>query len=133
MENILFAVPGKNRVRASRFDLDGQIRVESRTIGSDLSYELTSLNISKTGMLLTWKSSVKIPFMEKTILELTVDPDGNILKKPLRCLAKIVRKFNQDGCETYGVRIVQMETEDVGLWESTIRSFAHLAGDFSAA
>jgi len=84
-------------------------------------------------MLLTWNSSVKTPFTEKTIVDLTVDPDALLFRRPLRCLGKVVRKFDQNGRESFGIRIVQMESEDIGLWESTIRHLGTSENEFQGA
>ncbi len=133
MENTFFSLSGKNRVRASRFDLDGRLRVNSKTIGSNLSFDLSPENISKTGMLLTWNSTVKTPFSEKTIVDLTVDPEAKLFRRPLKCLGKVVRKFEQNGQESFGIRIVQMELEDVSLWESALRFLGNQDGEALAA
>lgn len=117
-----------SRVRAARYKLDKQLIVSSKTLGTDLAYDLTTENISRTGLLLCWAHSLPIPFIETTILEMTIDPDSVWLAKPLSCLGKIVRKtVDEDASKrdvAFGINIVQIDERDLQQWEACVAELA---------
>jgi hypothetical protein len=117
-----------SRVRATRYTLDKQLIVSSKTLGTALTYDLTTQNISRTGMLLSWAHGLPIPFIETTILEMTIDPDGVWLEKPLSCLGKIVRKSVADETKSkdvaFGINIVQIDDTDLQQWENCVAELA---------
>ena len=112
------------RAAAARFDFEDMI-VDTKTIGTNLCYSLRTINISKTGMLLSWNSSVKVPFIENTIIELKVDTTRQHLSFPVDCLGKVVRRIDHgaDPATDFGVHIVQMEAEDRLRWDKTFEKF----------
>jgi len=118
-------VPVKHlaRERAARINLD--LKVESRTLGTNASYKLTTQDISKSGMLLVWDRAVShMPYLENTLLELIIDPDKNHLGNPVSCLGKVVRKssikYDQRTVDVLGVQIVQMDNSDLENWEECL-------------
>jgi hypothetical protein len=125
--------PQKNsRVRASRFRPDRSMVVSSKTLGTGLIYDLITENVSRSGMLLNWEHRLPIPFIESTILEMTIDPGGEWLEKPLKCLGKIVRREVESSTSHYndisfGVAIVQIDDEDQAKWERCITDLASRA------
>ena len=95
--------------------------VESHTIGSTIQFPLVSANVSKSGLLLTWDSRLKVPFQKNTIIEMCIDPTGEYLESPLICLGKVVRKISETkNCAHFGVRIVQIDPKDQYTWEGMI-------------
>ena len=108
------------RVRCQRTSLPSDMIVESRTIGCNLVYSMATENISKSGMLLSWASTVPTPFIEKTILEMVIDPTCTLLTEPIPCLGKVVRKFS-DNSEKLGIFLVQMNAGDQNKWEEMVR------------
>lgn len=107
-------------VRAPRFPLD--LTVTSNTIGVHDAFRLSTVNISRSGLLLSWKRASTMPFNEKTILELIIDPDGQLLSAPIRCLGKVVRRVDlavSPGVigTHLGVQIIHMGDDDNGTWE----------------
>jgi len=113
----------KDRVRAPRFRPKERVIVNSKTIGTYLTYKLSTENLSRSGMLLEWQQNRPIPFIENTILEMTIDPDSRVLGKPLQCLGKIVRRKKSEdhaGETQFGVSIIQIEQEDMEDWHSCI-------------
>jgi hypothetical protein len=120
-----------SNIRAPRYDVNNELVVSSKTIGTDCAYTMTVGNISRSGMLLNWNQALKIPFLENTILDLVIDPKQKILNTPVSCLAKVVRKNVVTGTDTYvqfGVRIVQIDNSDVEIWDNCLESLAQKAG-----
>jgi hypothetical protein len=108
-----------NRIRTRRYQVDTGILVESKTIGTDISYRLTTKNVSRSGMLLSWQKAFSLPFMVNTIIELKIDAKSAVLSEPVSCLGKVVRRVDQDGVH-FGVQIIQMENDDLVAWEHCI-------------
>ncbi len=111
--------PAEARVRAPRVSLDGNIVVESKTLGTNVSYRLTTDNVSKSGLLLHWSNDSRLPFIINTLIEMTIDPGATILKQPVNCLGKIVRKEGAVPTQ-FGVRIVQIDNSDLEVWEACV-------------
>jgi hypothetical protein len=122
--------------RAPRYEVGKELVVSSKTIGTSVAYNLNTENISRSGMLLTWEHNSPVPFIENTILELTIDPQTNVLDTPVSCLGKVVRKIQRS--ETgepqiqFGVRIVQIDGTDLDKWESCIDDLAKRSVPVSA-
>ena len=115
--------PSKLRVRAPRVPVD--IEVESRTIGTNAAYKLLTEDISRSGLLLVWDREVKMPFIVNTLLELTIDPSGSCLDKPVSCLGKVVRRDSGDeqgkgNSARLGIQIVQIDNSDLNAWEGCL-------------
>ncbi len=115
--------PSSMRVRAPRVPVD--LMVESRTIGTNASYKFTTIDISRSGLLLSWQRDTKMPFIVNTLLELTIDPKGDCLDKPVACLGKVVRREANDEDDTgktmtLGIQIVQIDNTDLAQWEGCL-------------
>ena len=109
------------RVRAKRIATP-MLHVESRTLGSPMTYNLAMQNASRTGLLLEVGGHQNVPFQVNTIVELTLDPGKDVLASPVVCLAKIVRILRQRDSENrFGVHILQMESKDALNWEKVIK------------
>lgn len=109
----------ESRVRAKRIGLvqEEGLVVESKTLGSTLAFNLPTENLSRTGLLLNGGRYKAVPFIVNTLLEMTVDPRGKMLERPVTCIGKIVRIDSETSdAIRYGVQIVQMETKDEDLW-----------------
>lgn len=111
-------------VRARRLDVLKGVVVESKTIGTSMSYPMETENLSRTGLLLNVarNSKLKVPFRVNTIIEMTVDPDTALFERPISCLGKVVRLADEDGAEgpSYGVHIVQIDGRDLDVWERCV-------------
>ncbi len=117
----------KDRVRATRYVPRHAISVATKTIGTTISFRMETENLSLSGLLLAWNQRRVIPFIENTIIELVIDPNCEILRKPLACLGKIVRKnerLDQDLGPMFGVAIVQMDANDTSMWEDCLSQIA---------
>lgn len=113
--------PLDSKVRAKRVSLDQGLVVEARTIGTPMTYALATENLSRTGLLLNVGRNRKVPYRVNTLLELTVDPRGELFEKPVEVLGKIVRVGSDaEGRSQYGVQIIQMENNDLAAWEKGV-------------
>ena len=93
--------------------------VESKTIGTEIAYRLTTENLSRSGMLLSWNRSTSVPFIVNTIVELRIDPGTSHLAAPVSCLGKVVRRDDASGTKL-GIQIIQINNDDLVAWESCV-------------
>lgn len=112
--------PPARRIIKDAFGLEGLI-VESKTMGTNMVYNLSPRNFSRTGMLLSSGRYKKLPFKVNTLLEMTIDTRGVLFAKPVQVLGKVVRLENGSGEESehvrFGVQILQMENDAMDRWE----------------
>jgi hypothetical protein len=115
------------RVRAKRIASDDGLVVESRTIGTEMVYNLETDNLSRTGFLLNTGAYRKVPFQVNTILEMKIDTRCKMFREPVTCLGKIVRLESEgmpdeDGrrMRRYGIAIVQMEGSNMEAWDKVV-------------
>lgn len=111
------------RVRAPRVPID--LEVESKTIGTTASYCFYTEDISRSGLLLVWDREARLPFIVNTLVELTIDPKGTCLDRPVNCLGKVVRRESnspdaQSNQARLGVQIVQIDHSDLHAWEGCL-------------
>ncbi len=113
--------PGKMRVRAPRVPMD--LKVTSKTIGTSAAYHFYTEDISRSGLLLVHEYGARMPFIVNTLIEMTIDPQGSCLDKPVSCLGKVVRREadGEDGSqERLGIQIVQIDHSDLSTWEGCL-------------
>jgi hypothetical protein len=102
-----------------------RMQISVQTIGTDLSYSLEVLNMSMSGLLLKWERSQSLPFIEKTIIEIIVDPNASILQAPVRYMGQVVRrvkKLDEPSGMLLGVKILQMDEFNRDLWSECVES-----------
>ena len=109
--------------RSNRHVLD--LKVESRTLGTNAAYNFSTKNVSRSGLLLVWDRAVAfMPFIENTLLELVIDPAGDHLVAPVNCLGKVIRKDSRQlknkRIDVIGVQIVQIDSSDMELWDKCL-------------
>ena len=115
-----------NKKRGSRCSrVPAQVIISSRTIGTDASYTLATVDVSASGILCSFDRHGKMPFIVNTILEVTIDPGRSLLEVPLNCLAKVVRRENNPSERNHasgrlGIQILQMDQADTTMWESCV-------------
>lgn len=106
----------------SRFR-DSRVRVRAKTFGSRDRYGLTTINISKSGLLMRAPARDRVPFIVNTLLEIELDaPD--ILGRPVVALAKVTRAAlsgnrGERQCE-FGVQFIEFNEEGMEAWKSAI-------------
>ena len=105
---------------AVRFE--GQnLLVKARTIGTKLDYDMPVSNVSASGLLLGWKDPRKSPFAVNTILEMEIQHTSAPDARSVGFLGKVVRRFSTEaGSPSFGVKIIQSETDDQAVWEGII-------------
>lgn len=98
------------------------VMVSARTIGTKIHFKMPVLNVSATGMLLSWSEVEKVPFNVNTILELDINSADAPHLKTVQCLAKVIHTAIQDGgTRRFGVKIIQTEDEEKSQWTSMIQ------------
>lgn len=115
--------PHETRVRAPRVPTRRSLFVEASTIGTAVVYPLVVENMSRSGMLLTWQATFRIPFIENTLIEMRIDPEGSLFENPLKCLGKVVRRSEMESGThhaSFGIHIIQMEATDIEKWEGIL-------------
>ena len=119
-----------NKGRAPRFDMSSRVQVQTKTLGAEISYGLTTRNVSRSGLLLTWEQGSRVPFIENTLVEMTIDPHQSLLDIPVNCMGKVVRRVDnfseesQQSMSDFGVQIVQIDGNDLVNWEACITALA---------
>ena len=114
--------PQESKVRAKRIELPKQLVVESRTLGTLLTFAMPLDNVSRSGLLLSIGRNKKLPFQVNTLLEITVDPRGALFPRPVACIGKIVRTHSEQGDTKprFGIQIVQIEAAELTAWERAL-------------
>ncbi len=106
---------------AARFSPNDELIVESKTLGTSISYNLFAVNVSKSGFLLTWTRDTAVPFNVNTILEMRIDPYNEWFDRSVTCLGKVVRRDDQTlKRPKFGVKIVQIDEEEMGGWQQCL-------------
>jgi hypothetical protein len=105
--------------------MDEELLVTSRTIGTAVHYNMKTSDISRSGMLLSWRHDInKVPFRENTLIEMTIDPNSKLFNSPVSCIGKVVRRIKDEKLKKadvqLGIQIVQIENEDLSEWEHCI-------------
>lgn len=123
--------PNKLAVRAPRVQID--LVVESKTLGTSAAYSMATEDVSRSGLLLVWERDSKMPFIVNTLIEMTIDPKGSCLSKPVSCLGKVVRRDTESDGLTghharFGVQIVQIDPGDQQNWESCLNELERKFG-----
>lgn len=111
---------------------EDHVDILAKTFGFPLSYHMTSINVSKSGILTGTHKFV--PFQINTLLELTVDPEGSKME-PFECIGKVVRLAEEDRPEQdsfpmlYGICMQDIAEDKLAAWESYLEEVAdHVKG-----
>ena len=89
----------------------GGWRVGMKTFGTKHFISVVAKDVSVSGLLVKVEDpKINAPFQTKTLLELVVYPDGDMLKEEIRMTGVVVRSVqdenNDSRKEMFGVRIV---------------------------
>lgn len=106
--------------KVQRVELSQPLRVKLRSIGSQMSYELATRNISYTGFFLEFASPGRFPFTRSSIMEVWLDlgPSDTVFFNGK--MARVVNK-GDEGHSSPGIaiRIVQIDKDN----EDKLRRF----------
>ena len=100
---------------------DERFDVQANTFGVPFPYNLTSINVSKSG-LLTGSKRI-LPFRLNTLIELTIDPTSSKLSSPVHCIGKVVRFASEERGDAHvyqmlvGIEINEGLDEHFSEWE----------------
>jgi hypothetical protein len=120
---VAFTTRHQYHMRFARFNTEIPTRVEARTFGSEEPYHMKTINVSKTGFLLTSPPGFRVPFHQSTLLELTIFLED----QPIRCLGKVIRcevDFEKK-VKRYGIDICDIHAEDREKYFSFIEDTEH--------
>ncbi len=110
---------GNEKRRTARIQVDASLRVYIRSIGNNVKYEFWTQNISNQGLKLESRKTRKYPFSGSTLLDVSMQLD-TIDKPILQFVCKVARVYEDEGNVQFGVRIVQIDSEDMTLLNSYI-------------
>lgn len=112
---------------APRIKTQGRLKVVSKTLGTRYQYQFDTQNASSSGLLLASIEGGHIPFLENTIVELTIDPECHWGQQPVLALGKVIRREtvvdesqprDPHRVTRIGVQIVQIDSDQLVAWES---------------
>jgi len=110
--------------RATRMAPPDGIKVNARTLGTRLAFDIPVANVSRSGLLLEWKSQKQsLPFIENTLIEIELTTQLKGEPRRVNCMGKVVRKINSDGSAQYGVRMIHNEDHDHLEWLTIVSMF----------
>ena len=114
-----------NKIQATRYLTNPTIGVLAKTFGSKSEFNLKTVDISKTGMLLESKKEDLVPFIRHTLLEIKMLEKGAWLEQPINCLGKVVRCYKDQrdvarSLKFFGVEIVELEPRAQPVWQETL-------------
>ncbi|MBF0443810.1 MAG: PilZ domain-containing protein [Oligoflexales bacterium] len=116
----------KREFRLTRFVTTPCLTVRANTFGgSKGKYVFSTVNVSKSGMLITSVANQPVPFREGTLLEVNVYAPHFNLVKPISFFAKVVRftDINDPQFPTkigIGVVITEFEENEKKNWENLV-------------
>lgn len=113
----------EKNIQCARFDAIDGIKVQAKTFGARDRYGLTSLNVSKTGLLMAAHASDRVPFIVNTLLEVRLEAPS-WLKEPVTGLAKVIRHTTRTASGEkrveFGIRFIEFNEEGMDLWKNAL-------------
>lgn len=111
-------------IQCARFDTPQMgIRVQAKTFGARDRYGLMSLNVSKTGLLMSANPGDRVPFIVNTLLEVQLEAPA-WLKEPVTGLAKVIRHTTRTASGErrieFGIRFIEFNEEGMDLWKNAL-------------
>lgn len=106
-------------VRAPRYI--SEITVQTKTFGSPITYKMSTVDASLSGLLILTTSPQNVPFSVNTILELTIGPQTGMIEKAISVVGKVVRRddhmINEHEGKAYlGIKIIDIDNYNLRLW-----------------
>ena len=104
---------------AKRFDQSWNIAI--KTMGTKQAFPLQALNVSRSGLLVQADGKNNgVPFRDRTLVELTIEPDGQHLRTRVHAMGKVVRFFSPNGIEREQIGIQLIEVEEQEMWDGML-------------
>jgi hypothetical protein len=109
---------------AVRIAPSDDLKVNARTLGTNMGFEIPVANISRSGMLLEWPNAkISLPFIENTLIEMELNTVFKGQPRRIICMGKIVRRTKDGGSSFYGVRVIHTDDHEQMEWVSLISGF----------
>jgi len=109
---------------ATRYNIHQTLQVQTKTIGTNISFYLLTKNISNSGLLLMWETRRSLPFKVNTLLEINFNlSENNQMRVQPSWLGKVVRRVEVEELERkilLGIQIVSLVHNEQGLWEDFV-------------
>ncbi len=109
---------------AVRLTPGDDLKVNARTLGTKIGFDVTVTNISRSGLLLEWPNAkLPLPFIENTLIEMELNTVFKGQPRHIQCMGKIVRRAKDSDKSFYGVRVIHTEDQDQVEWVKLISGF----------
>ncbi len=116
-----------DKKRSIRKTTEKDIIVKVKSIGTDISYNLRLEDASNSGLLLSWKNNFSLPYLDTSILELSLDPPNDHFKRKVDLVGKVVRTDStSDGKDLYGVKICVLEGDELNNWDEALTEVSNI-------
>lgn len=121
------AAHDESRSRSERKEVKSPHYLQSKTIGTSMSFLMQILDVSHTGMKLRWDSGQKMPFLENTLIEVSVPIrlGKGLPEQTIQSLAKVVRtEESGEKPQEFGIKMIFLEPHSHQLWKEAV-SYLH--------
>jgi len=109
---------------AVRLAPSDDLRVNARTLGTKIGFEISVADISRSGMLLEWSNTkLPLPFIENTLIEMELNTVFKDQPRRILCMGKVVRRTKDSDRSFYGVRVIHTDDHEQMEWVSLISGF----------
>jgi hypothetical protein len=116
---------------AVRMTPSEDLKVNARTLGTKLGFDIPVANISRSGMLLEWPNAkLPLPFIENTLIEMELSAILKGQPRRVQCMGKVVRRTKDTGSSFYGVRVIHTDDQDQMEWVTLISGFEKTLAQF---
>ena len=107
--------------RSLRLTPPENLKVQARTLGTKLSFDVPVSNISRSGMLLEWSNKkYTLPFIENTLVEIELTTTLRGEPRNISILGKVTRKFGENSAALYGIKLIHSGEQDHFEWINII-------------
>ena len=122
----------KEKIQATRFITDPKVHCEVNTFGSKAYFDLNTINISRSGMLLVATKRSMAPFHKNTLVEINLSDKGSCLDKQVKCIGKVIRCYQEKDAKKvkekfFGIDIIEFDKGSETVWQDAIEALASMS------
>ncbi len=122
MSNLLRPQPDSGP-RSIRLTPPENLKIQVKTLGTKLSFDVPISNLSRSGMLLEWSNNkYALPFIENTLVELELTTKIRGEPRRVSILGKVTRKFGEEDSSLYGIKLIHSGEQDQFEWMNLLTS-----------